>query len=135
MPKTCISPDCTYPVFGKGYCRGHQWKRSDKKSKVNKPVRIKPMSKNLSKEREKYRKLRLEFLEKPDNMFCAVYPHLRADQIHHTRGRGKNLNKVETWLAVSDPGHKWIEENPKLARERGFTKSRLHMTDNLNENV
>lgn len=91
------------------------------------------MSKKLSKERKIYRELRIPFLERIENMFCAVYPNLRATEIHHMRGRGKYLNDTSTWLAVSRPGHEWIENNPKLSRERGFTKSRIKMTDNINE--
>lgn len=119
-------------IFSKEY----RSRRPEKKTPEPKPRKpINKVGKKLAKEKKTYLKLRLEFLEKPENMFCAVYPHLRSDQVHHKRGRGKNLNKVETWLAVSDDGHKWIEANPKLARERGFTKSRLHMTDELNSNV
>lgn len=94
---------------------------------------IRPMSKKLSKERKTYRELREEFLSRPDNMFCAVYPSIPASQIHHMRGRGKHLNDVSTWLAVSDIGHEFIEANPALARERGFTMSRLELVTPLNE--
>lgn len=100
--KACTSPDCTYPVFGKGFCKGHQWKRSDKKPKVNRPVKIKPISKKLSKDKKTYKLLREEFLNKPENMFCAVYPDLLATEIHHMAGReGRRLNDTEHWLAVS----------------------------------
>lgn len=142
MPKTCLHSDCTYNVWGKGYCQRHQYLRTDKKAKVKgveldtfkKKKPIKPVSNKLKKERKFYAVLRVEFLERIENMFCAVYPHLRSDQIHHMRGRGIFLNDTNTWIAVSDAGHKWIESNPKLARERGFTKSRLHLTDELNNN-
>lgn len=91
------------------------------------------MSRKLSIERKTYRDLRAEFLSKAENMFCAVYPSIPATQIHHMRGRGKYLNDVSTWLAVSDIGHNWIEANPALARERGFTMSRLELVTPLNE--
>lgn len=32
--KTCKHDGCSYPVFGGGYCRNHQWCRQDK----NKPI-------------------------------------------------------------------------------------------------
>jgi len=133
MPKTCQHTGCAYNVWGKGFCKNHQWQRTDKKPKVIKVYKIKPMSKKLSSERAIYRNLRIEFLQKPENMFCAVYPDLRSDQIHHMRGRGKYLNDTSTWLAVSNEGHKWIEANPKLAKERGFTKSRLQLITPLNQ--
>ncbi|WP_215239299.1 hypothetical protein [Dyadobacter helix] len=89
------------------------------------------MSKKHSKELKTYSQLRKEFLEKFENMFCAVYPHLLATEVHHTKGRGKYLNDTDTWLAVSREGHIWIHENPKLSRERGFMKSRIKMSDDL----
>lgn len=91
------------------------------------------MSKKLSKQRVTYRQLREEFLRKPENMFCAVYPSIPATQIHHMKGRGKYLNDTSTWLGVSDTGHEWIEANPKLAKERGFSMSRLQLVTPLNE--
>ena len=33
MARTCKKPGCTYNVFGGGYCRVHQWLRTDKKPK------------------------------------------------------------------------------------------------------
>ena len=35
------------------------------------------------------------------------------------------MNDTSTWLPVSDKGHKKIENNPKWAKEQGFTESRL----------
>jgi len=119
-------------IFSKEY---RSRKPEKKKPEVKKRKPIPKISKSLAKERKTYRELRIEFLSKPENMFCAVYPHLRSDQVHHSRGRGKYLNDIKTWIPTSDDGHKWIEANPKLARERGFTKSRLSMTDQLNKNL
>ncbi|MCF0059882.1 hypothetical protein MUK70_11590 [Dyadobacter chenwenxiniae] len=91
------------------------------------------MSKKLSKERVTYRALREEFLSKPENMFCAVYPSIPAEEIHHSRGRGKYLNNVSTWIAVSRIGHIWIHENVLLATERGFIGSRIALVTPLNQ--
>lgn len=33
----------------------------------------------------------------------------------------------------ADVGHRWIEENPKLAKERGFSVSRLKLVTPLNQ--
>lgn len=134
MAKTCTHQSCNSPVWGKGYCRNHQNLRPDKKLRAFKPrAKIKPMSKKLSKERSEYRRLREEFLKRPENLFCAVYPHLPSSEVHHSRGRGKYLNDVSTWLAVSREGHNWIEANPALSRERGFSMSRLQLVKPLNE--
>lgn len=133
--KTCKAESCTYPVFGKGYCKLHQWMREDKKQKeVKQRKPIRPMSKKLAKERKTYRELREEFLSRPENLFCAVYPSIPASQVHHMAGRiGSMLNDTSLWLAVSDVGHRWLEENPKLAKERGFSVSRLKLVKPLNE--
>lgn len=32
--KRCKEQDCDFPVFGKGYCKRHQWKRTDKPNKA-----------------------------------------------------------------------------------------------------
>ena len=38
MAKVCNYNDCSYPVFGGGYCRNHQWNRE------RKPKKFKPFS-------------------------------------------------------------------------------------------
>lgn len=144
MPKTCTHPACTRNVWGKGYCDRHQYLRTDKKPKAKPaPVKIKVVFKSfrlteikkkpirkvslkLAKELWLYSKLRKEFLEKPENMFCAVFPHLLATEIHHIEGReGWRLNNTLKWLGVSRAGHLWIHANDRLARERGFLESRI----------
>lgn len=58
------------------------------------------------------------FLEKKP---CAVYPSLKATEVHHIRGRlGPLLEDQQYWLAVSTQGHRWIHNNPVKARELGF---------------
>lgn len=121
----------TPSIFSKEY-RARRPPKKEPVKKVRKPIA--KMSKKLSAKRVTYRKLRLEFLEKPENMFCAVYPHLRATQIHHPFGRlGDHLNATEEWIAVSQEGHEWIHANVALAMERGFSASRLKLVKPLNE--
>jgi hypothetical protein len=117
-------------VFSKEY-RARKSPKVEKPPKVRKAIR--PMSKKLSKERDTYRQLREEFLKQPENMFCAVYPSIPSEEIHHSRGRHKYLNDVSTWIAVSRVGHDWIHANVALATERGFMKSRLALVKPLNE--
>ena len=83
---------------------------------------IKQMSKKLSAELIVYRDLREVFLKK--NPICPVTKQ-KATQIHHKKGRGKFLNVVEFWLAVSAEGHEKIEANPKWAKEMGYTLLRV----------
>lgn len=84
---------------------------------------IRKASKSMQAKLKEYAVLRAEFLTR--NTRCAVFPHLTSDQIHHVRGRGKYLNDVSTWAAVSNQGHLWIHHNPKLAKERGLLE--LHI--------
>ena len=52
---------------------------------------------------------------------CAVYPTLKATEIHHIRGRlGPLLNDQRHWLAVSRQGHRWIHLFPDEARFAGW---------------
>ena len=44
--KTCKHDGCSYPVFGGGYCRNHQWCRQDK----NKPI----VSTSINERKEKH---------------------------------------------------------------------------------
>lgn len=44
----------------------------------------------------------------------------RAGEVHHVKGRGKNLNNPMTWLATCRPCHRWIHEHPGQARVLGF---------------
>lgn len=134
--KTCSHTGCGFVVWGKGYCKNHQYLRTDKKPKTPKQKKSIPkVSKKLASKQRIYSKLRIEFLSRPENTMCAVYPYLRATEIHHMQGRaGELLNDTSTWLAVSRIGHIWIEENPLLAKERGFSMDRLKLTDQLNEN-
>jgi len=51
--------------------------------------------------------------------------HLSTD-LHHIKGRvGDLLTDENNFLAVCRSCHTFIEENPKFAKEKGFSKSRL----------
>lgn len=70
--------------------------------------------------------LRAAFLGRAENRWCPVMLKLkgiqvRANQIHHVRGRiGPLLCATEHWLAVSAEGHFWIGAHPIAARENGW---------------
>ncbi len=52
---------------------------------------------------------------------CAVFPHLKATQCHHKKGRnGALLLDERYWLPVSTAGHNEINSRPEWAREKGF---------------
>jgi hypothetical protein len=65
-----------------------------------------------------YRPRRARWLAR--NTVCAV-TGTRATEVHHARGRvGTLLIDERFWVAVSRPGHRWIEDNKELARKSGL---------------
>lgn len=90
-------------------------------------------SKKQAKLDRQYSAARRGFLMMPENKRCAVYPERPATEVHHKMGRRGFADDQEIplvidvryFLAVSREGHEYIERNPKVARERGWTISRL----------
>lgn len=136
------SPKCAKPFFKPPKRTPIQ---SDPKPiKRKRTTRIKPMSDKRKKLVARYMKIKLEFMAKPENKICPVALEGREGEkrpttdIHHMMGRG--LGYADEWaeqhdipllldkrffLAVSRIGHRWIEENPEKAKERGFSLNRL----------
>lgn len=120
--KPCKHKNCNCPVWAKGYCKSHQYLRTDKK-----PTKLKHETEKRGKENLEYLRKRKEFLSLPENEFCAVFPWLRATEIHHKKGRiGKLLTDERYFLAVSRKGHRKIENNPEWAYEQGFSIRRTN---------
>ncbi len=98
----------------------------DKPKKAVTPYKLKPMSEKRKRESYLYTKKRKTFLAKPENKYCpvakAIFDEVKlASEVHHKAGRkGKLLNYVPYWLAVSRKGHNWIHNNPEEAYKRGF---------------
>jgi rubrerythrin len=67
---------------------------------------------------ESYRKVRQEYLEEKDYAceVCGMY----STDIHHKKGRGKNLCKKESFMAVCRSCHLSIHHNVALATEKGY---------------
>lgn len=88
------------------------------------PNKVSPKRKELNKE---YFALVEQF--KKDNPKCKAnvneYCTKNTEDPHHTRGRGKYLLDVGTWLPVCRSCHIFIEANPEIAKERGWSESRL----------
>lgn len=82
--------------------------------------------KRAAQERE-YEKKRKAFLE--ENPLCQVRAFgcsTFSTEVHHKAGRIGNLLTDETkFLAVCRNCHQVIEMNPKMAKEKGFSISRL----------
>jgi hypothetical protein len=47
---------------------------------------------------------------------CTHY----ANDVHHTRGRGKNFLLTETWVATCRHCHRYIHDHPAEAREKNL---------------
>jgi len=110
MPKTCDHTDCENPIWSKNYCKWHQYLRGDKKPLKRTP--IKKISDKRKAQVEVYSVLRKTFLKQ--NPMCAVFPHLKAVEIHHINHKEvERLNDTKYWLAVSRKGHVKIHEFPE----------------------
>ena len=87
------------------------------------------MSKKRAKLQPKYLKLRNIYLQaNPDCEVKLKGCTGQSEDIHHSKGRGKNLLDVTTFIAVCRNCHDYIHfKMPKQeARERGFYDSIRH---------
>src|SRR6056297_2983603 len=113
--KRCKVEGCDNYVFGKGYCKYHQYKRPDKGHKTGKNKaqnnqkgfapgknkkgqKIKPVSEKRKKENRIYRYSRQEFIDHKkdqDEFFCIFCGNGFRDEnephIHHIYGRDDDL--------------------------------------------
>lgn len=163
-PKKCQNPDCdktftprksfdkycSWPCakpFVKPLERKPIERKMDNCDQHKKPrkriQRIKPISNKQKQLLAKYHKIRVDFLNKPENKICPVVLEDRegekrsTTEIHHKKGRQgfaddwarehdiPLLIDKRFFLAVSRDGHRWIEENPVKAKEKGFSVDRL----------
>jgi hypothetical protein len=77
-----------------------------------------------AREESKYQVRRIIFLL--NNPKCAVFPQLRATEVHHQKGRiGDLLLDERFWLPVSQKAHDKITRESAWAEENGYTLSRL----------
>ena len=89
---------------------------------------MKPIPK-VSKKRQiknlQYSVLRTEFLGKKENQICPITGKPTTD-IHHKKGRvGELFLDTKYWVALSREGHRFVEENPEWAKEKGYSLNRL----------
>lgn len=87
--------------------------------------KIRSRSKKRSNQENQYTKLRKEFLARKENKICPITKKPTTD-IHHKKGRiGSLLLDTRYWIALSREGHQKVENNPKWAKENGYSLSRL----------
>ena len=108
------------------YCSG-ECTYIEQKAKPRKKQKAIPVyTEKRKRESILYTKKRKVFLAKPDNKYCKVASHIFNEvhlttEIDHKAGRrGKFLNYVPLWIAVSSKAHTWIHAHPKKAYELGF---------------
>jgi len=118
---TCKVADCNKRSEGKtGLCASHN---KALRQVVKTPIR--KVGEKLQKSLAEYERRKRTFLQ---NKRCAVYPVLKATDVHHMAGRTKDLlNDEKYWLPVSRKGHVEIELNPAWAKKKGFSVSRLNL--------
>jgi hypothetical protein len=136
--KPCKAEGCRGGRFGGDYCLYHQELRTDakwlrqqaaraEKAKSRRPVAMPRRSKKRLKQESQYSVDRKEFLARPENRMCRVFPWKEATEIHHMKGKiGELLLDQRWWLPVSRPGHEKIENSPIWAKENGFSLDRLY---------
>ena len=74
--------------------------------------------------KRQYSDIRRQFLR--ENRMCQTECGLRANQIHHMKGRiGDLLIDTRYFFAVCHECHEKIELNPAWAKEKGFSIDRL----------
>jgi hypothetical protein len=126
MPKTCKHQNCSNFVFSKSYCKFHQYIIADKTIKPKKQKPIKKFSAKMRIKVAEYSELRKEFLAQEPLCRAKLEGCTKiATDIHHMQGRGKNLLNISTWAPVCRNCHRFIEENPKKAKELNFSQSRI----------
>lgn len=82
-------------------------------------ARLKPASAKRRRALDEYFRLRSEYLKA--NPRCHMGGcRKRATQVHHKAGRGPNLNRTETWMAVCFGCHADIHANPNQSRKDGY---------------
>jgi hypothetical protein len=117
--------DCPYALCNSQICQIKCDYKQEKSKKVKVPTRIKQVSEKRKLEDIEYKRLRLEFLSKPENKICPIMKTETTD-VHHQKGRiGKLYLDTTFWLALSREGHRMVEENPEWAKEQGYSLNRI----------
>jgi len=129
-PMYCIINDCfNHPEnYDTGLCSVHnreERKRIENEKKGKKKVKpIAKVSPKRMEENKVYSILREQFLL---GKWCAYHGHgCIPTTVHHAKGRiGTLLLNVKYWVPLCMQAHEWVERNPKEAKEKGLSVSRL----------
>jgi hypothetical protein len=116
--KICSAENCQNNVFGKGYCKFHQYLREDKKQSPIKPFSEKRAKINRNGYYPKVRKyLETRQVCEINSPVCTI----QATCVNHKKGRKTIdllLNK-DYWQPSCRPCNNYIEQYDKWARKNG----------------
>ena len=89
-----------------------------------KPQPIRKKSEKREIEEREYLKRKKEYLKESPK--CQVLKcHRNATDIHHKKGRAGSLYlDVAHWMGVCRSCHRWIEDNPAMAKAFGYSEDR-----------
>lgn len=128
--KTCKHEGCTFPVFGKGYCKSHQRCRPDYKPPDFKPrAPIRKVSKKRARELRIYNKRTPSW--KDENSKCC-FPGCECEIVdrHHVIGQGIHMNDERYHIPLCRAHHDLCKSNPKLAMELNLIQTRTIVRKN-----
>ena len=148
MARQCEVENCTQPVFGTdkvtriGYCKSHQYLRTDlkKPDPSGKPRdrTINKVSHKQSIKNREYGKVREEFFSIPRNQICLAKllrverPGCtgKATEAHHSEHReGENFTDIKKLKGLCSVCHPYFETHPAEARVAGITNSKFGSED------
>lgn len=118
MPKQCKAEGCSWDVWGKGYCKSHQYMRTDKKPKPLKRTPIKKRSSKQEKIDAAYSILCKQY--KKNHPVCEVCNDRATQDVHHKAYRGSKTLDESTYLAVCRTCHNYIHSHPQWARDNQY---------------
>lgn len=100
------------------------------------PKKPKPIPKISEKQIErlaKYRKVRDQFMKEHPNCQARLQGcTIKATDTHHSRGKiGDLLTDKRYFKALCRSCHNFLEVHPDIAKEKGFSHSRLEKIENI----
>lgn len=111
--------------MAKPYTKADSTRHSEREQKEPKAKKAIPKkSKKLIDAEKIYGKVRKAYLQ--SYPYCETNCGMGASQIHHRKGRiGALLTDSKFFMSVCIECHKWIEEHPLEAKEKGYSLNRL----------
>jgi hypothetical protein len=133
MAKICNKDNCSYPVFGKGFCKMHQYLRTDKKPKPLKKKAIKPKTRENSGQAALFLSIwyssdRLSFLSgKPLDRYAGTdfFPNLFAHVLSKAQNKYPKFKLYANNIILLTPeehtlfDHGTIEQREKYGKLNG----------------